>query len=109
MNFMAHLPHYAQLEEDYAGTARMIQVLSAYYELPSGLAPTRRAERQYQELNNVVDRDPDIKGLVGRLESHYDTTYEVPGSPEQEGKPATTVELSPEIERFLRGLDPGAS
>src|SRR5919206_279881 len=23
MSFMAHLPHYAQLEEDFAGTARM--------------------------------------------------------------------------------------
>jgi hypothetical protein len=105
MNFMAHLPHYAQLDEDFAGTARMLNVLSAFYEFPSNIAPSRRGERQYQELNGAVERDQNIKGLVARLEAHYDATYER-SAPEQ-GTPSESpsVELSPEIERFLRGLD----
>src|SRR6266496_3297221 len=35
MSFMAHLPHYAQLEEDFAGTSRMLEVLSAFYDMPA--------------------------------------------------------------------------
>jgi len=108
MNLMAHLPHYAQLEEDHAGTARMLQVLSAFYDFPSNVAPSRRGERQYQELSGAVDRDPSIKSLVARLEAHYDATYE---QPEQGGQQRTSdqpsVELSSEIERFLKGLDQG--
>jgi hypothetical protein len=110
MNFMAHLPHYAQVEEDYAGTARMLQVLNGFYDFPSNLAPTRRATRQYHELSAAVDRDSDIKSLVARLEAHYDATYDLPDEQEaQPEKPAAEdkppIELSSEIERFLKGLD----
>jgi hypothetical protein len=100
MNFMAHLPHYAQLDEDYAATARMLEVLSAYYEFPASLAPTRRGEEQYRQLNAAVEQNPQLKAVIAELEAHYEATY---GSPEQ--KPAS--ELSPEIERFLRDLDQG--
>lgn len=99
MNLMAHLPHYAQLEEDYAGTARMLQVLSAYYDFPASLAPTRRAARQYHEVAGAAERDPGVKSLVSRLEAHYDATY---GSASQQDRPAA---LSPEIEQFLQGLN----
>ncbi len=111
MNLMAHLPHYAQLEEDHAATARMLQVLSAFYDFPSRLAPSRRGERQYRELSGAVDRDPSIKSLVARLEAYYDATYEQPGQADQPGQERTgdqpPVELSSEIERFLKGLDQG--
>ena len=71
MNFMAHLPHYAQLEEDYAATARMLQVLSAYYEFPARLAPTRRGEEQYRQLNAAVEQNPQLKAVIAELEAHY--------------------------------------
>ncbi len=100
MSLMAHLPHYAQLDEDYAGAARVLRVLSAYYDVPANLAPTRRGERQYAEIDAAVERQPEVKALVARLEAAYDSTYE----PSQtEGPPV----LSPEIERFLQNLDPG--
>jgi hypothetical protein len=99
MNFMAHLPHYAQMEEDYAGTARMLQALAAYYEIPTSLAPTRRGEAQYRELQTAVERNPELTGLITQLEAHYDSTYE---SPQPQQQP--TTELSPELEQFLRNL-----
>src|SRR4030095_91489 len=106
MNFMAHLPHYAQVEEDFAGTARMLQVLNGFYDFPSHLPPTRRAARQYHELSAAVDRDQDIKSLVARLEAHYDATYEQPDEAKEEPTPEKPpIELSSEIERFLKGLD----
>ena len=104
MNFMAHLPHYSQLDEDYAGTARMLQVLGAFYDLPPNVVPTRRAERQYRELNGAVESQPDVKSLIARLEEHYDATYETPHQTESRPDPGA---LSPEIEKFLRGLDTG--
>ena len=46
INFMVHLPQYVQLEEDYAGTSRMIEVLSSVYSnIPADLAPVRRGQR----------------------------------------------------------------
>lgn len=102
MNFMAHLPHYSQLEEDYAGTVQMLQVLRAFYDLPANVIPTRRAERQYQELSGAVEGQPEVKELILRLEAHYDATYESPHLRESRPEPEA---LSPEIERFLKGLD----
>ena len=100
MTFMAHLPHYAQLDEDFAGTARMLEVLAAYYDVPTSLTPTRRGKLQYAEIDAAVDRQPEVKALVARLEAEYDARY--PSSPTE--APPT---LSPEIERFLKDLDQG--
>jgi hypothetical protein len=100
MTFMAHLPHYAQLDEDYAGTARMLQVLAAFYDVPASLAPTRRGQRQYAEIDAAVQRQPEVQAVVTELEAHYDSRYD---SPQAEDPPT----LSPEIERFLKDLDPG--
>jgi PAC2 family protein len=104
MNFMVHLPHYAQLDEDHAGTARLIEVLSAYYDVPASLAPVRRGRRQYAELDAAVDRQPEVKALIARLEASYDSTYPS-AKPEQGEEPPA---LAPEIERFLKDLDLGS-
>lgn len=101
MSFMAHLPHYAQLDEDFAGTARMVEVLSAYYDVPPRLAPTGRGKLQYEEIDAAVERQPEVKALVTRMELEYDSRYA--SSPEE--NPAS---LSPEIERFLKDLDLGS-
>jgi len=110
MSFMAHLPHYAQLDEDFAGTSRMLEVLSAYYDVPANLVPTHRGKLQYAEIDAAVERKPEHKALVSRLEAYYDSTYpriELEGgaSAGPEEDPPT---LSPEIERFLKDLDLGS-
>lgn len=109
MSFMAHLPHYAQLDEDFAGTARMLEVLSAFYDFPTTLAPIHRGRLQYAELDAAMDRQPAVKSLVSRLESHYDSTYQIPGqAPASENDPTEEpAKLSPEIEQFLKDLDLG--
>jgi hypothetical protein len=100
MSFMAHLPHYAQLDEDHAGTARMLEVLAAYYEVPASLAPTDKGKRQYAEIEAAVAGKPEVKALVAQLEAYYDSKYQ---SARTEDPPS----LSPEIERFLQDLDLG--
>ena len=105
INFMVHLPQYVQLEEDYAGTSRMIEVLSSVYEnIPPDLAPVRRGQRQYRELNSTVDRNSELKTLIQQMEQYYDSqlTAESGSTSSEESGPATT--LSPEIEAFLSEL-----
>ena len=105
INFMVHLPQYVQLEEDYAGTSRMIEVLSSVYEnIPPDLAPIRRGQRQYRELNSTVDRNSELKTLIQQMEQYYDSqlTAEAEAGASSESGPGPT--LSPEIEAFLSEL-----
>ena len=99
VNFMVHLPQYLQLEEDFSGTARMIEVLSSIYDIPAELAPFQRGQRQYEELDTAADRNEELRSLIGQLESYYDSQTTDVGQPQSP--------LSPEIERFLEDLDKG--
>ncbi len=103
INFMVHLPQYVQLEEDYAGTSRMIEVLSSVYDsIPADLAPVRRGQRQYRELNSTLDRNTELKTLIQQMEAYYDAQVDSEEESSSSTKePATTTQLSPEIEQFL--------
>ena len=106
INFMVHLPQYVQLEEDYAGTSRMIEVLSSVYDnIPTDLAPVRRGQRQYRELNASVDRNSELKTLIQQMEQYYDSqlTAEAAKSDSAESGDSGPA-LSPEIEAFLSEL-----
>ena len=105
INFMVHLPQYVQLDEDYNGTARMIEVLSSVYsEIPADLAPTRRGQRQYRELNAAVERNSDLQGLIKQMEDYYDTNEAASAAAEESVSQEDAVALSPEIEQFLSEL-----
>ena len=99
LNFMAHLPQYAQLEEDYSGVSRMIEVLSSIYaDIPKDLSPIRRGQRQYRELTKAVENNSELKGLIEQMESMYDSDRKSELD-ESQGDEASS--LSPEIEDFL--------
>ena len=103
ISFMVHLPQYVQLEEDYAGTSRMIEVLSSVYEsIPSDLAPLRRGQRQYRELNATLERNAELKDLIQQMEAYYDAQMDSEEPTIEQSVP--TAKLSPEIERFLSEL-----
>ena len=103
MNFTVHLPQYLQVEEDYAGAARLIEVLSTMYDLPPDIAPTARGQRQYGEFNKAVERNTELKALIQRMESQYDTTEASEASQQEEESSPTP--LSPEVEKFLQEMD----
>ena len=97
INFMVHLPHYLNLEEDYAGTARLMEVLSALYDFPPHLAETERGQSQYQAVGSQVADSSQVKALITQLEEYYDGQQT--SEPVQE-EPI----LSPDVESFLREI-----
>ena len=101
--FVVHLPQYFQVEEDFTGTARLMEILCTLYGLPSRLADQERGRQQYTSLQNIVSDTSEVAGLLERLEERYDR--------ENEGAGASTTPLSPMVEEFLQGLgrDPGSS
>ena len=103
INFMVHLPQYVQLEEDYTGASRMIEALSSVYsDIPADLAPVRRGQRQYRELNATVERNSELKDLIQQMEAYYDAQLDSEETTSEDAPAVST--LSPEIERFLSEL-----
>jgi len=99
VSVMVHLPQYVQLEEDYSGAARLLEVLCSVYNLPNDLFDPERGRRQYREINNEVMRNQGLKTLIERLEVHYDSR----SSGEANGDEETT-KLSPEVVKFLNEM-----
>ena len=94
--FVVHLPQYFQVEEDFTGTARLMEILCTLYGLPSRLADPERGRQQYASLQNVVSDTSEVAGLLERLEERYDR--------ENGGDTPSTSPLSPMVEEFLQGL-----
>ena len=97
-SLMAHLPQYMQLDEDHMGSARIVEILCAMYDLPRSLSDTARGERQYEDVNRAVEGNSEVRSLITRLESYYDRVL---ASEEQEAE-EDAVELAPDLEQFLR-------
>jgi len=95
--FVVHLPQYFQVEEDFTGTARLMEVLCSIYGLPSRLADQERGRQQYASLQNIVSSTSDVANLLERLEERYDR--------ENQEVSTSSTPLSPMVEQFLQGLD----
>ncbi|MFC1967369.1 PAC2 family protein, partial [Chloroflexota bacterium] len=100
MTLVAHLPHYAQLEDDYSGHYNMLKLLNDLYGIPLDLGNVKRmGEEQYGRVSRAVELDPEARELVRVMEKNYDEGME------QTGPPDVMSHLSPEIERYLREME----
>jgi hypothetical protein len=97
--FVVHLPQYFQVDEDLTGTARLMEILCALYQLPERLIEAQLGRDQYEKLQNMVDDTSGVAALLQRLEERYDREQQ------QEGPPPSP--LSPDVEEFLKDLDEG--
>ena len=97
-SLIVHLPQYAQLDEDYTGKVRLMEVLCSLYDLPMDQADVERAERQRRQISLAVGREPQLQSIVTQLEAYYEARTK---KTDEEQMP----KLSPEIERFLRDID----
>lgn len=97
--FVVHLPQYFQVEEDFTGTARLMEILCNLYHLPSRLMDRQRGRQQYADLQKIVNDASGVSSLLQHLEERYDS--------EQRSDQPAPPPLAPNIERFLEELDQG--
>ena len=103
VSFMVRLPQYAQLEHDYAGTARLLEILSTVYNLPADLPQTEAGRKQYSELDSEISNNPAAQELVKRLESYYDSRH--PNSTEEQSATEEQMQdLPADIQSFLADM-----
>lgn len=98
-NVIVHLPQYVQLDEDFSGTARALEVLREIYDLPEHLIDRKRGEAQYQEISRALTGNPQMRPLIQQLEAQYDAQAA------QQAQQEASSPLSPEVEKFLREMD----
>ena len=94
---MAHLPHYAQVEDDYLGAARLMEPLCAMYGFPTDLVDPERGREQYEAIDRLIAGDAGAKQQISRLEAEYDQAQEAPG-------PGPAIKISSDVEKFLREM-----
>jgi hypothetical protein len=104
MMLMGRLPHYVELEADFAGRTKMLQVLSALYDLPPEYSESRRDTQQYERVTSEMQRNPQVKSLVERLESDYDSRRGSPGADSNASSEESRTPLPPSVEQFLGEL-----
>jgi hypothetical protein len=92
------VPQYSQLEEDYIGQVRLMEVLCSLYGLPMDEADIHQAEQQRQYIDHAVNSNAQVKEIVTQLEAHYDHRMRVK-------KEEETPQLSPQIEKFLKEME----
>ena len=97
--FVVHLPQYLNLDDDYQGAARMMDLLCRLYDFPDYIAQADRGQKQYDELTS---RDGQIPSgdVLTRIEEMYDSEYGT-----ADDRPEPTTPLPSSIEEFLQGLD----
>lgn len=99
LSLMTRLPLYVQLENDFAGCARVLEILAPLYGLGDSSAERDLGRRQYEQITPAVLANSQLSELVHKLEREYDA------KPQEEAH--GRVELSPEIEKFLDELRRG--
>jgi hypothetical protein len=97
LSLMVHLPQYLELEEDFAGSARLLEILCALYGLPERLADHERGKRQYAQVSAEVEQHSGVKALIGQLEAYYDSRADTKAQ-------ESASDLAPDVQRFLRDM-----
>ncbi len=110
MMLMGRLPHYVEIEADFAGRSKMLQVLSSLYGLPPEYAKSQRDTQQYERVTDEMQHNPQMKSLVERLESDYDSRLGKPKSTiDEEPAGESQTPLPPSVEQFLGELGNSSS
>jgi len=98
MNVLVHLPQYTELEEDYMGQVRLMEVINSFYGIPVDEDDIERAEVQTNSIDDLVAGNPQMKEIVTHLEAHYDARI-------ADSAPEEMPPLSPEIDTFLKEME----
>ena len=107
LSLMVHLPLYLKLDDDYAGAARILKILSELYGFSTQLPEIEMGERQYEQVSPAMNDNPALKDMVERFERETDAgtqEEDVTDSDSSESVTGDAFPLSAEIEQFLRDI-----
>jgi len=98
INIMVRLPQYSQLEKDYTGQVRLLEIMNQLYGIPLDEAILRRSAQQIKDIDVEVNCSRKLKEVVTHLETFYDAQSATKIKKE-------TPPLSPEVENFLKEME----
>jgi hypothetical protein len=104
MMLMCRLPHYVELEADFAGRTQMLKVICSLYDLPPEYHISRRDTQQYDRVTAEMEKNPQVKSLVARLEADYDARRQRRNPGDGKESADTLPPLPPSVEEFLGEL-----
>jgi len=96
--FVVSLPQYVNVDEDYLGKVRLMEILNLLYDIPIDKKDFEKAARQRSLINQKIETTPELKKLLPHLETIYGTRI---AKKEGEGVPG----LSPEMEEIFWETD----
>ncbi len=91
MSLMVHIPLYIKLDDDFLATTRLLESLSHIYKFGTDFPERKKGENQYIEIHKNLQNNNQVNEMIKQFESQSD------GS--------DVVDLSPEIESFLKDLE----
>lgn len=97
MWFIVHLPQYAEIEENYLGKVRLMEVLESLYGFSRDEADAQKAGEQVQSIDSAVDENPELKAILPHIEASYQAKLDRKAG----NNPPS---LSADTEEFLRGV-----
>jgi predicted ATP-grasp superfamily ATP-dependent carboligase len=71
LTLIVSLPQYVNMEEDYLGKVRLLEVLNTIYGIPIDKEDFEKAGRQRSLLNQKIEASPELKKALGHLENIY--------------------------------------
>ena len=98
LSLIVHLPQYTQLEEDYAGAARLMDMVGNIYGLPPDKEYYEKASQQAEEIEDALNKNPQLKAIVKELETQHE-------SGPRRRPDALPPRLSPEVEQFISEME----
>tara|TARA_Y100000588_G_scaffold381794_1_gene468116 strand:+ start:1371 stop:2294 length:924 start_codon:yes stop_codon:yes gene_type:complete len=105
LSLMVHLPLYLKLDDDYAGSARILKILAGLYDFSPLLPEIDMGAKQYEQVTPAMIDNPPLRELVQRFERESDNEI----SPESDSTSDTAVMLPPEVEQFLNDISQSGS
>jgi predicted ATP-grasp superfamily ATP-dependent carboligase len=100
LSLVVHIPSYFNLEEDYRGVVRLMEILHSLYGFTMPEADADKAKEQEKQISQlaeqIMQQEPRYRLALSQLETNYDSRFKE----EKEG-----TRLSPEVEKFLQDLD----
>jgi predicted ATP-grasp superfamily ATP-dependent carboligase len=88
--FIVSLPQYVNMEEDYLGKVRLMEILNVLYDIPIDKKDFEKAARQRSLINQRVETNQDLKKILPHLEAIYGGRI---GKKEGEGLPGLSSEM----------------